>query len=129
MDKTELVEEVIKDGERLIKALDEDKFDVRAAMWFYLTDSNEWRLIIASPFVDKNGPKKSYEFILRELIKLSKRPLAIFLKNVSVISPQDDLISLLRSVIHTGPGISGIRFTRNAINNVLIEDAYIYRMS
>jgi hypothetical protein len=38
------------------------------------------------------------------------------------------MLSLLRVAISTGPGISGIRFTHNTINNVLIEDAYIYRL-
>jgi hypothetical protein len=36
----------------------------------------------------------------------------------------------MRTAIQTGPGtgVSGIRFTQNMVNNVLIEDAYIYRL-
>lgn len=127
MDKTVLVDTDIKDGERLIKALDESQFEVRAAMWFYMIDSDEWLLLIASPYVEENGPKKSYNFIQKELAKLTP-PSEISLKNISVLSPNHDLISLLRIAIRTGPGISGIRFTRNVVNNRLIEDAYIYRM-
>lgn len=127
MDKTVLVEKDIEDGKRLVIALDESLFEVRAAMWFYLTDSDEWQLLVASPYVDENGPKKAYNFIQKELAKLSPAS-EISLKDISVLSPKDDLISLLRIAIRTGPGISGIRFTRNVINNRLIEDAYIYRM-
>jgi hypothetical protein len=127
MDKTSLVEKDIKEAKRLIKALDESEFEVRAALWFYLTESDEWRLLIASPFVEQNGLKKSYNFIQEVLAKLSP-PSKISLKEISVLSPQDELISLLRVGIRTGPGISDIRFSRNVINNRLIEDAYIYRL-
>lgn len=127
MDKTALVENDIRDGERLVDALDNAGFQVEAALWFYLTDSDEWRLLIASPFVERNGPKDSYSFIQSVMAELSE-PLAISLKDVSVVSPNRPPISLIRTAVHTGPGISGVRFTRNVINNTLVEDAYIYRM-
>ena len=127
MDKTVLVEKDIQEGKRLIEALDKTDFEVEAALWFYLTDSDEWRLLIASPFAEKNGPKKAYSFIQSILAQLPP-PSGISLKDISVLSPKDHLISLLRIAILTGPGISGIRFTRNVINNTLIEDAYIYRI-
>lgn len=127
MVKAALVEKDIQEGKRLIEELDKTNFKVRAALWFYLTDSDEWRLFIASPFVEKEGPIKSYDFIQTLLVKLSP-PSEISLKDISVLSPSSDLIKLMRLAIHTGPGISGIRFTRNVINNTLIEDAYIYRI-
>jgi len=122
-----LVEKDIEEGKRLIEALDKANFGVKAALWFYLTDSDEWRLIIASPYEEENGPKMAYSFIQREQKKLTP-PIDIFLKDISVLSPNNDLINLLKVAIRTGPGISGIRFTRNVINNILIEDAHIYRM-
>lgn len=127
MDKKALEERDIKEAEKLIKALDKSKFKVRAAMWFYLTDSDEWRLIIASPFVEENGPKWAYNFVQKELARLTPH-LNITLKDISVLSPKDELIKILRKGIRIGPGISGIRFSRNVINNILIEDAYIFRL-
>jgi hypothetical protein len=50
------------------------------------------------------------------------------LQNISLVSPNDDLVKLLKAAIKTGPGVSNIRFTGNVINNVFIEDAYIYRV-
>lgn len=127
MDKKILVKEIIDDGKELIKALDETQFEVKAAMWFYLTDSDEWRLLIASPYVEENGPKKAYHLIQKELKKLSL-PSGISLKDISLLSPQHDLIILMKKAIRTGAGISDIRFTRNVIDNRLIEDALIYRI-
>ena len=127
MDKTALVKENIENGEKLIEALDNTEFKVNAALWFYLADSDAWRLIIASPFEEEKGPKEAYSFVREELVKLSIHP-ELSLKDISIVSPKDNLINLLKKAIKTGPGISGIRFTQNVINNVLIDDAYIYRI-
>lgn len=127
MDKPTLVDSDIKAGEVLLNKLDEIKFKVKAALWFYSTDSEEWRLIFASPTVDEKGPKNAYEKVQSHLQGLKKQH-KLSLQNISLVSPNDKLIKLLRTAIKTGPGISGIRFTKNVINNVLIEDAYIYRL-
>ena len=127
MDKTVLVERDIQEGKDLVEALDKTEFKVDASLWFYSSDSDEWRLLIASPFVEENGPRKSYGFI-RSVLTQPSLPSGISLKNVSVLSPDHQLIKLLKTVFSTGPDIAGIRFTRNVINNTLIEDAYIYRI-
>lgn len=128
MDKTSLVEENKINGKKLIESLDRTKFKVKASLWFYLVDSNEWRLIIASPFVDKHSMKDAYSFVREELIELSIHS-DLGLKDISIVSPKHKLINLLKGAIQTGSEeISGIRFTSNVINSVLIDDAYIYRM-
>ncbi|MEA1869608.1 MAG: hypothetical protein U9N09_05630 [Euryarchaeota archaeon] len=127
MDKTALVERDIQEGKDIVEALDKTEFKVDASLWFYSSDSDEWRLLIASPFVEDNGPRKSYGFI-RSVLTRPSPPSEISLKNISVLSPKHHLIKLLKAAIRTGPDIAGIRFTRNVINNTLIEDAYIYRI-
>jgi len=127
MDKNPLVREDIEDGKRLIKALDESSFPVEAALWFYFTDSDEWRFLLATPLVDDKGPTRTYASI-QSMMADMKPSLGISLKRISVLSPKNELIQLLRIAIRTGAGISEIRFTRNTINNVFIEDALIYRI-
>jgi HEPN domain-containing protein len=126
MDKPVLVEADMDAGHRLVGQLDKAGLKVTAAFWFYMTDSDEWRLILAMPIVDDEGPKRAYEKVQDQLKSLAKHELS--LQNISVVSPNDDLIKLLSSAINTGPGISHMRFTRNVINSVFIEDAYIYRL-
>ncbi len=135
MDKIALVNEDILAGRYLINALDNSEFEVRAAMWFYRQEDNDWRFIIASPYVDKNGPKKSYQLIQDKLDKFLNGTLAtqleepfycyLSLDEISAVGLHDNLIKLMRSSIKTE---IPIKFTRNVINNVLIDDAYIYRM-
>jgi len=130
MDKTALVGKDIEIGKKIIEALDNAKFDVRAALWFYLSDSDRWRFIVASPIVDKKGPKKAYEAIQSILNKsLPELPESgISLNDISVVSPKDELIRLLRSAIRTNHKITSIRFRQSTINNIFIDDVYIYRM-
>jgi len=128
MGKATLVDADMKAGEALLNRLDETKFDVKAALWLYMPDPEEWRLILASPTVDAEGPKKAYEKVQSQLQGLDQG-YELSLQNISLVSPSDNLIKVLKSAIKTGKKISHIRFTRNVINNVFIEDAYIYRLT
>lgn len=127
MDKPTLVDNDCRAGEALLRALDQAGVKVKAAFWLYLPESNEWRLYLALPDVAQKGPKKAYERVQMHLEQLRSEGLS--LRNISLVTPDDELVKLLRSTIKTGPSIAGIRFTGNVINNVLIEDAYIYRVT
>lgn len=127
MDSTVLVEPDIEGGRRLVSKLDAEEVKVTAALWLYSSSSDAWRLLIASPMVDSKGPKATYECIQSALIRhgLSDR---IPLWYISVVSPESDLIQLLRTAIRTGHDLKEIRFKDNTINGTVIEDAVIYRM-
>ena len=119
---------MIEAGEELVRLLDQIHFDVRAALWLYVSEVGTWRLIIASPDVKRGGPRKTYKKVQSVLSKMQDRP-RVGLENISVVDSHDPLVSLLRTALKTGPHISGIRFSRNTINGHFIEDAYIYRLA
>jgi hypothetical protein len=128
MDKKILVETNIEEGKKLVNALDRSKFTVSGALWFYYSKLNEWRLLLVSPLVDVIGPSKAYTIIQNVIQDL--RPSSISIINISVLSPKNNLIQLLRVALRTEPkAISQIRFTSNTINNIFIEDALIYRLT
>ncbi|MDF9801056.1 hypothetical protein OKW21_006319 [Catalinimonas alkaloidigena] len=81
--------------------------------------------MLAMPSIDILGRKKTYAKIW-EVLNRNKRKLNLPLDAISLISPKHELNQLLRSVVTTGKGISGIRFSGNVINGTLIEDTYIY---
>ena len=56
--KESLSNEMISAGSELTRRLDEAGFIVSASLWFYVPDSNTWRLIIASPEVRTRGLKR-----------------------------------------------------------------------
>ena len=125
-----LVSRKIELGKRLIQRLDTSGFQVTAAFWYYFSEPEQWRLVIASPTVESQGRQAAYA----EIHKIQRRGRGVRLPLLSVseitaVSPNDPLVKLLSSAIRTGPGIAGIAFSRNVINGIYIEDAYIYRLS
>jgi len=124
-----LTREMIEAGADLTRRLDEARLKVNASLWLYIPDSNLWRLIMASPAVRKDGPKKVYRKIQSILSKIPGDASIIRLNDISVVEDNDPLIILLRIALRTGDGISGIRFSKNTINGHFIEDTYIYRIT
>lgn len=130
-----LVDSDIRAGRRLIEKLDAH-MDVRAALWLYLPEAERWRLVVATPKVDAEGPRATYaavqeviDAIQKESAEESSEQKLPALWDITVVSPSDKTIQLLASAVKTGDQLQAIRFTGNAINGVFIEDALIYRMN
>ena len=124
-----LSEEMINAGAKLIDQLDECSYLVHGALWLYYPDPETWRLVIALPDVRSHGPRKAYKLVQAVVSRMPKEEPTIALQNISVVDAKDSFISMLRSAIQPGEGISGIRFSRNTINGIYVEDAYIYRLT
>jgi hypothetical protein len=126
--KESLSSEMISAGEELTNRLDKAHFIVSASFWFYISDANVWRFIIASPEVTTKGPKKVYKQIQSVIAKMPESQPKIALKDITVVDSKDPLVTLLRTSVRV-TGIPGVRFSQNVVNGFLIEDAYIYRLT
>jgi len=124
-----LTQEMIQAGADLTHRLDEAHLEIRASLWLYMPDKNLWRLIVASPAVRQDGPKKIYQQIQTILSKISDKTWKLPLYDISVVEDSDPLIASLRTSTGTKDGISGRRFSRDTVNGHFIEDAYIYKMT
>lgn len=146
MVKTLLVDQDLKDGRRLLERLNTEeagvaltwgkhragvvaRADVRvqAAFWWYFAESQEWRLVIATPLVDEVGPLSAYGVIQARLSAI-KPPLSLALQNISLISPRDPRVKAFKKAMKVAPDPFGVRFTRSALNGTYVEDAYVYRL-
>jgi hypothetical protein len=123
-----LTESMIRAGEELTRILDQMKWPVTASLWFYFVEENQWKLLLTSPSVGKEGPRRAYQRIQEALGKFQQDIPKIGLQDIAVTDESHPLISLLKIAIRTGDGISGIRFSKNVINGQVIEDAYIYKL-
>lgn len=130
MASTALVDAKVSAGRKLIELLDKKRFPVTAALWFYRGDSDEWRLLISSPAADNRGTRASYRQI-QEHLRSGRVTPGIKLDEIQIVPNNDPLLALLRTAIRTdgAPSIGSVRFQRNVINNVMIEDALIYRLT
>lgn len=122
-----LHDDLIDSGEELLKQIDAANVRVDAALWLYFPDIDSWKLMLSMPEIIKKGPKATYREVQKAFSKMKgERPIS--LDDVSIAKKDAPILKLLRIVIKTGAGISNIRFSRNTINGVIIEDAYIYRL-
>lgn len=129
MVKEMLTKEMIQAGADLVRRLDEAHLEVDASLWLYIPDANLWRLVIASPAVKDEGPKRVYQKIQSVLSQAPDDAYKVALSDISVVENTDPLVTLLRTSVKTGMDISGRRFSRNTINGHFIEDAYLYRVT
>jgi len=127
---TELLsEQMISTGANLVKTLDDSSCRVKAAFWMFLPEEKTWTFILASPLVKEEGPKKYYKRIIDANKVLNAEANIISLSNISVSDINSQFVQLLKFAISTGESISNIRFSKNTINGVFIDDTHIYRMN
>lgn len=128
MVETPLTKELIEAGAKLVRKLDERGLAPDAAFWLYFPELQAWKLVLAEVKVAQLGPRKVYREV-QETLTGTPELHELTLDDVSIAKPDAPMVALLRTAIHTGPGISGIRFKNNVINGHMIEDAYIYRLN
>ena len=121
-----LLNDDIDRARRTLAALDAAGLDIRAAFWVFDEPSNDWRFTIAEPTVDTAGTRAVYERVSTALVgKADVLPLG----DVYVTSPEDQLITAVRSAVSTpGDASVGISFRGNAVMGTAIPDMYIFRM-
>lgn len=72
------------------------------------------------------GPDEAYKRVQQVLASLSD--VGFGLSDVWIVKDTESLIELLRTAVRTTPdALADIRFSRNTIGGVFIEDAHIYR--
>jgi hypothetical protein len=123
-----LTQEMILAGGSLVKSLDAAKLKAKVALWLFLPDICTYRLCLALIEVRTSGPKAIYKKIGAIEKKAPKDTPRIGIKDIAVMDDQSPLIIPFRYALRTGDGIHGIRFSRNSVNGLYIEDAYIYRV-
>jgi hypothetical protein len=142
MVKATLVEQDVSEGRRFLDALKEpteitigrrrltfggaSHFRIKSAFWWYFSESDEWRLVIATPLVDEEGPLATYKDIQK--ILTWHPDLNLSLQNIAVLSPKDERVKALNKALRGEPGAVSMRFTRGALNGIYVEDAYVYRL-
>lgn len=128
MAKAALVEQDIHLGETAVRRLDAAGVIVPAAFWLYLSDAEIWRLVLATPLVDELGPQGAYRRV-GDVLLGTEPAVDLSIDDIAVASPNSETVVLLGLATSTGSEIGRIRFSRNVVNGVFIEDAYIYRLS
>lgn len=121
-----LFPEMIEAGELLVNAIEASPLHLCAALWFQESLDANWRLIFAFPEVRLEGPKSVYKKVRSISKKLPPFEQKIRSEDISVVDDKDRFISIFKSIIRVDGG--SVRFSKNFINGLYVEDAYIYKM-
>jgi hypothetical protein len=127
MDQTTLVGMQIEDAQRLIERLVADDVAVTAACWVKESESGQWFLYIATPFVGEDGAKRpAYHRVNTVIRAMQKEGFWIDPLEIKVIGPHDPIAKDI--VAHRGirPAKTPMRFWGSRLGELAVEDAYIY---
>ncbi len=102
-----LVEKDIQGGRQLVEELDRQNVAISAAMWLYLMEEEEYRLLLALKAVDEEGPLAAYKLVRSALASVPEETRPLF-TDISVVSPSDDRIQAIGTAVKTGPGINNV---------------------
>jgi hypothetical protein len=126
--KEPLTKEMIDAGANVLRHLNKANVDVQAALWIYRLESNSWRLVLAFPDVEKEGPLKSYTKIQRILSQIPDNQPRLNLSDIKVSETNHGLITALRN----GNSLANKEFPQHVYhvggNDHHVDEGYIYQL-
>ena len=112
-------------GLNLLKILDDAKFDCKALMWVYYSDTDHWRLLLATPL-----PKgsKLQEPLLKIDSLMAKTPETILpdLSAISVVPPDEPIVQAISKIVSL-KGRGAVEFSNNTFNGLYLDKVIIHR--
>ena len=122
-----LTNEMMSAGAIFVKEIEKSSLHLHAAMWIQQNPDDFWKFVLAFPEVRLEGPRYVYKKLRSISNRISPEEFRIGSEIVSVVEERDRLIQMFKGIIRVED--SGVRFSRNSLNGIYIEDAYIYKMT
>jgi hypothetical protein len=124
-----LVESRVRDSADLVSALDAQGDAPTVALWYYYSDSELWRVLIAGPTFDPLLPRdesQAYRKIAAAIQRCSLDSLTI--ADVKPVRTDDPILQAARFMMRT-PGSAIVRayFQNNTINGLFIKEMIVLR--
>ena len=117
----------IERGREVLDALDRTSVRVPIALWVYLSEYEDWRLVLSGRELASVGPREAYGRVLDSLASAGFTPDRI--PPLLVLPLTDPFVRQLRRVFGKAKSVEGMRLGGQMIGDRFIEDAYVYRIS
>jgi hypothetical protein len=127
MDKATLVGPEIEKGQELLRVLDHAKVKVSVLLWAYLSEYEDWRLIVAGRQFDAMGSREGYR-VLFDALASAGFTLADS-SPIMMLPMSHAFIKDLRRIFGKTKSVEGMRFGLQLIGDRWVEEAYAYRIS
>ena len=127
--KEPLTPEMINIGSRLTEELERMGMPIIASFWLFESESNDWKLRIATPENETGGHRAVYEKIRGAIKAIGLSYEEFALRNVRLIWSNEKLVLALQTVFGEGVVTTPMRWGRGVIYKSYVDDAYIYRVN
>jgi len=127
MDKAALVGFEVEKGSKILHILDEAGVAVKVALWAYLDEYEEWRLVLSSRRFDDGSLQDAYG-LLHKALTAAGFPLELT-PTIVILRTSDPFIKALRKLFVRAKSVEGMRLGGQMIGNRYLDDAYAYRIS
>ena len=113
-------------GAKIIEALDHSDLSISVALWAYLSDYEDWRLVLASRKLDEVNLSKASGLVDAALqaagISYEQTP------TLAIRKMSDPFIRDLRRMFGKAKSVEGMRLGGQLSGDRFIEDAIVYRI-
>jgi hypothetical protein len=127
MDKTLLVNLEIGRSLELLAALDKANLKVSVALWAYMSEYGDWRLVLSARQFDSLGIREAYRLLHSALDPAGFTPWNT--PTVMILPMSDPFIRDLRRLFSKSKSVEGMRLGGQRIGDRFVEDAYVHRIS
>lgn len=127
MDKAAMVSVDVDMGAELVEKLEQAKVKVSVALWAYLSEYSDWRMILSSRQFDSLDLRDALGSVHDSLDAAGITPQRAPL--VMILPMNDPFIRDLRRHFGKAKSVEGMRLGGQMFGDRFIEDAYVYRIS
>lgn len=112
-------------GRKAVTAIKAAGIPLRLAFWAYFDDASEWRFVVVTPSVAREGPRSVYASIQKAF---AKENVNVPLRLVVLAAPKEPVAQLgMNCDKFVGPFGGGYVSTSTSGVNVTVDPRYIYR--
>jgi len=127
MDKAAMVNLDITRGSELLDTLERAKLKVSVALWMYLSEYEDWRLVVSTRQFDSLDLRAAYRLLNDSLAAAGFTPEKT--PPIMILPMADPLIRELRRLFGKTKSVEGMRLGGQMIGDRFVQDAYVYRIS
>jgi hypothetical protein len=127
MDKAAMVSIDIDRGAEILDALGRAKVKVSVALWMFLSEYEDWRLVLSARQFDTPDVRDAYGLIHDSLAPAGFTPWNT--PPILILRMTDPSIRDLRRLFGKTKSVAGMRLGGQMFGDRFVEDAYVYRIS
>jgi hypothetical protein len=127
MDQAAMVSLDVQQGMEVVQALEGAHIKLNVAAWIFLSEFEDWRLLVSSRQFDKPDPRDAYRLLHDSLSRTDFAPRKT--PAIVILPTSDPFVRVLRRIFGKTKSVEGMRLGGQMIGDRFVQDAYIYRIA